>query len=336
MHFVITGGGGFLGQRLAKTLLSHGFLVDRSGHRQLIEKITLFDLTLPGAGLGGDSRLECFTGDICDKATVHSVMRDADAVFHLAAVVSADAEASFDHGMQVNLDGLRNVLEACRNSSEKGRRLTKLIYASSIAVYGGEETVDDHSPVTPLNSYGTQKAVGELLLNDYSRKGYVDGRGLRLPTIIVRPGIPNKAASSFASSIIREPLAGKSVTCPVSPESNMVVLSPRRVIEAFVHACELPSEAFGHWRVLLLGGIAPTVGELVEALSRKAGKRFSDLISWRSDLFIQNIVDTWPKQLEARRAEALGFQRDSSVDEIISQFIEDELKGQISDFVTAS
>jgi nucleoside-diphosphate-sugar epimerase len=198
-------------------------------------------------------------------------------------------------------------------------------------VFGGEETIDDHSPVTPLSSYGSQKAAGELLLNDYSRKGFIDGRGLRLPTIIVRPGMPNKAASSFASSIIREPLRGISVTCPVSPESHIVVLSPRRVVDAFIHASELPGEAFGRWRILLLGGIAPAVSELVEALIRTAGKRFSDLIAWKPDQFIQDIVNTWPQRLEAKRSEALGFQRDDSPDEIVRQFIEDELNGRIPD-----
>jgi len=329
MRIVVTGGGGFLAQKLVQSLLIRGFLADTKGRRQEIEKLVLFDLTFAEKDVLDDPRLEYRAGDVCDPAQVREAMIAADSVFHLAAVVSADAEANFDRGMRVNLDGTRNVLEACRVGTSAGNAVMKLVYTSSIAVYGGEEVIDDRTAATPLNSYGSQKAAGELLLNDYSRKGYIDGRGLRLPTIIVRPGKPNKAASSFASSIIREPLTGKSTVCPVSPDSHMPVLSPRRVIEALIHAHDLPGESFHPWRVLLLGGIAPTVGELVEALGHRAGKRFADLIEWEPDQFIQCIVNSWPKRLEAKRAEVLGFQRDSSVEEIIEQFIEEELAGKL-------
>jgi nucleoside-diphosphate-sugar epimerase len=321
MRVVITGGGGFLGWRLARELLRLGKLT-AAGRESPIERVVLFDLSLPREAAGSDPRLELVQGDITDPSQVRAaVSPGTGSVFHLAAVVSAAAEEDFDLGLRVNLEGTRHLLEACRSLPEPAR----LVYASSIAVYGGEKTINDRTPATPLNSYGVQKAVGELLLRDYARKGYVDGRGLRLPTVIVRPGKPNRAASSFASSIVREPLMGERAVCPVSPGSFMPVLSPRRVIEAFIHAHELPAEAFGGQRVLLLDGLSPTVAQILHALRRVAGQEVADRVDFQPNPFIQRIVDGWPRRLEARRARELGFRRDGSVEEIIRQFIAEQL-----------
>ena len=202
-------------------------------------------------------------------------------MFHLAAIVSANAEEDFDLGYRVNLDGTRHVLEACRALPEPVR----LVFASSVAVYGGDmpAVLDDGTILTPQTSYGAQKAAGELLLNDYGRKGFVDGRALRLPTIVVRPGKPNRAASTFASSIIREPLAGQEAVCPVERDAEMYILSPRRVIQALIHAFELPAEAFGMTRMLTLPGITVSIGEMVDALDEIAGERVAHRIQWQPD-----------------------------------------------------
>jgi len=188
--------------------------------------------------------------------------------------------------------------------------------------------VEDSTPLTPTTSYGSQKAACELLVNDYSRKGFIDGRALRLPTISVRPGRPNRAASGFASSIFREPLSGVAVTCPVSRESIMVLLSPRRAIAAFERAHDLPGPSFGAYRALLLPGLAASVAKMVEALRRAGGQRAVDLIRWEPDPVVQKIVDGWPRALQAIRALGLGIEPDASVDEIVEAFIADDLPAQ--------
>jgi nucleoside-diphosphate-sugar epimerase len=217
-------------------------------------------------------------------------------------------------------------LEACRALGTRPR----LVFASSVAVYGGElpGVVEDSTPLTPTTSYGSQKAACELLVNDYGRKGFIDGRALRLPTISVRPGRPNRAASGFASSIFREPLSGVAVTCPVSRESIMVLLSPRRAIAAFERAHDLPGASFGAYRALLLPGLAASVAEMVEALRRAGGDRAVDLIRWEPDPVVQKIVDGWPRGLQATRALGLGIHPDASLDEIVQAFVEDDLAGQ--------
>jgi nucleoside-diphosphate-sugar epimerase len=256
------------------------------------------------------------------------VIRDSvGGVFHLAAIVSANAEEDFDLGVRVNLEGTRNVLEACRALPQPAR----LVFASSVAVYGGDmpEVLDDGTILTPQTSYGAQKAIGELLLNDYSRKGFVDGRALRLPTVVVRPGKPNKAASTFASSIIREPLAGEEAICPVARDAAMYVLSPRRVVAALIRAFELPPAAFGMTRMLTLPGITVSIGEMVDALAAVAGERVARRVRWEPDPVIQKIVAGWPAAFDARRARAMGFEADPDFASIIRAHIEDELGGVV-------
>jgi nucleoside-diphosphate-sugar epimerase len=322
MRVLITGGTGFIGRKLAAALLRRGALALDGGAEKPVERVTLFDVA---SGEGVPDGAAVITGDIANRATLDRLVAEADLVWHLAAVVSANAEADFDLGYRVNLDGTRALLEALRAT---GRR-PRLVFSSTLAVYGGElpAPVPDSQHLTPQTSYGAQKAIGELLVADYSRKGFLDGRSLRLPTIVVRPGKPNLAASSFASSIIREPLAGQEAVCPVGRDAAMLVLSPRRVVEALIHAMELSSVAFGMVRAVQLPGITVGVGEMADALARIAGEKVAARIRWQPDPLIQKIVAGWPARVAAARARAMGFFADGSIDEIIQAHIEDELGG---------
>jgi nucleoside-diphosphate-sugar epimerase len=296
------------------------------GPPEPIERLTLFD-SVPAEGLRVDPRVELVTGDITDRNTVERAAAEVDLVWHLAAVVSAAAEADFDLGYRVNVDGTRVLLEALRGT---GRR-PRVVFTSGFAVFGGEmpEVITDDFHPTPQSSYGTQKAIGELLNADYSRKGFVDGRSLRLPTVVVRPGKPNKAASTFASSIIREPLAGEEAVCPVQRDTAIYILSPRRVTDALLRAMRLPDSTWGVDRTLPLPGITVTVGAMVDALQRVAGEAVVDRIRWQPDPAIQRIVESWPVRAEAQRARSLGFTDDGSFDAILLAHIEDELGGTI-------
>lgn len=321
MRIVITGGCGFLGRRLALRLLDKGSALGP------IDELVLFDNAPSALPLPDDKRVRLVTGDIADRATVRNLIAPgADAVFHLAAIVSGQAEADTDLGYRVNLDGTRAVLDACRALGTAPR----LVFASSLAVYGGAlpPAVGDDTALTPQSSYGTQKAIGELLVNDYSRKGFVDGRALRLPTVVVRPGLPNRAASTFASSMIREPLTGRDAVCPVSPDTVMALASPRRVVASLAHALDLPGEALGQNRTLQLPGYSVAVGEMAEALRRAGGAVAFNRLSWRPDPTIQAIVGSWPRELHAPRAVALGFQPDAGIDEAVRFFVEDDLAMQ--------
>jgi nucleoside-diphosphate-sugar epimerase len=322
MKVVITGGCGFLGLRLAQALLNKGVLAGAGDRTMRIRELVLGDL-LP-APLPQDSRLRFERLDIADADAVHAALRGTDVIFHLAAVVSAGAEADFDLGMNINVHGTLNILEACRAFAPR------LVFASSVAVYGGDmpAVIEDATALTPQSSYGTQKALSELLVNDYSRKGFIDGRALRLPTIVVRPGKPNRAASAFASSILREPLQGAEADCPVPPETRMWVLSPRRAIEALMLAAELPADAWGSYRALALPGLSLTISEMVEGLRRVAGDNVVQRIRWRRDPNIEKIVCSWPARFAPRHAERLGFKSDKSIDDIIQAFIDDELGGR--------
>lgn len=322
MKVVITGGAGFLGKKLARKILEGASL---GGER--VSELLLFDVVkASGAGLD-DPRVVAMDGDIANFATVQSIVQGASSVFHFAAIVSAGAEADFDLGYRVNLDGARNVLEACRALGTNPR----VVFTSSLAAYGGElpKAVTDDTPLTPQTSYGAQKAMGEFLVRDYTRKGFVRGTAIRLPTICVRTGRPNKAASTWASSIVREPLTGIDVVCPVTPDTPMVVLSPRRTVESFLRAHDLDPDAFGPGRTLLLNGIRVSAAELEAAMKRNAGNRKLGKVAWEHDPAIQRIVDGWPGDIDAARARRLGFETDRDLDEVVRHFIADDLDEQI-------
>ena len=322
MRVVITGGGGFLGSRLARALLARGKLTAPDGGEREITRLVLLDAAFP-AGSPQDRRVEVATGDVADRTVVErTVTTDTASVFHLAAVVSGAAEADFDLGMRANLAGTQLLLERLRQCARPAR----MVFSSSVAAFGGElpPVLDDSTTPTPQTSYGTQKVVGEYLISDYSRKGYIDGRSLRLPTIVVRPGKPNAAASSFASGILREPLNGVVSECPVGAETAVWMLSPKRVIEAFVHAHELPATAWGTRRVVNLPGITATVAEMVDALGRVAGTAAAQRVVWKPDARIQAIVRTWPGRFETPRALAMGFRADPDVETVIRDYIADE------------
>jgi nucleoside-diphosphate-sugar epimerase len=321
VRIVITGGCGFLGRRLALLLLDQGSAIGS------VDELVLFDNAPSALPLPDDKRVRLVTGDIADRDTVKRLIAPGtDAVFHLAAIVSGQAEADIDLGYRVNLDGTRAVLDACRALGSCPR----LIFTSSLAVYGGAlpPSVGDDTALTPQSSYGAQKAIGELLVNDYSRKGLVDGRALRLPTVVVRPGLPNRAASTFASSIIREPLSGKDAVCPVAPETVMALASPRRVVAALAHALELPGEALGANRSLQVPGFSVQVGEMAAALRRAGGEAAYHRIAWQPDPAVQRIISSWPMALSTPRADALGFERDTGIDEAVRFFIDDDLAMQ--------
>ena len=269
MKIIITGGGGFLGQRVARELLERGQVNDADGRPQPIRELVLVDIAQPPKGLS-DAKVRYAIGDAADPKFITEIFGDeAEGIFHLAAVVSGAAEADFDLGMRVNLEGTRGLLEACRRL----RKPPRLLFTSSVAVFGAPlpALVTDATTPVPQSSYGVQKLIGELLVGDYSRKGFIDGRTVRLPTVSVRPGKPNAAASSFASGILREPLNGVEAICPVEPETELWLISPRLAVKCLLHAFELPSEKLGAIRSLSLPGITASVREMVASLERVAG-----------------------------------------------------------------
>ena len=326
MNITITGGSGFLGQKLAHRLLDANALSDSKGNFSKVEHITLLDVVNPSKELADNPRVTILTGDITETSLLEKAIPiSTDSIFHLAAVVSAGAEEDFDLGMSVNLDATRTILDICRRHG----RQPKVIFASSCAAFGGDmpSVIEDMTARTPLTSYGTQKVVGELLVTDYSRKEFVDGRALRFPTVVVRPGKPNKAASTFASSIIREPLQGHSAICPVSPESKMFLASPRSIIENIVRAHNISPDDWGPSREVTLPGFSMSISGMADALRNVAGNSVADRINWKPDPFIQKIVDGWPPVFNTEKASALRFVKDSSMEDVINAFIEDELDG---------
>src|SRR5207247_2770503 len=322
MRIVITGGAGFLGSRLARALLAHGLLSDAPGEARDLRERVLVDVVRATIA---DPRVTLVTGDLTDPTLIERVVTPGtDSVFHLAAVVSGQAEAEFDVGMRVNLDATRALLERCRRLA----RPPKVVFTSSLAVFGGPlpDPVPDDAPVTPQTSYGVQKAIGEFLVYDMTRKGFIDGRSLRLPTITVRPGKPNQAASSFASGVIREPLSGVDAQCPVAPTTRIWVQSPRTVIDNLIIGHEAPARAFAHTRSINVPGICVGVGDMVDALRAVAGDAVADRVKWRYDPVIDRIVATWPPNFAPKLGPALGMKADSDFASIIRAYIADELR----------
>jgi nucleoside-diphosphate-sugar epimerase len=316
VQVVVTGGAGFIGRRLVRQLLQQGTLLGLDGRPRAIERITIIDAV--AADDLSDPRLEHVVGDVSDPAVVNgAITADTSSIFHLAAVVSGMAEADFGLGMKINVDASRLILEACRHAGHGPR----LVFASSVAVYGGapSDTMRDATAPAPRTSYGTQKAIVELLINDYSRRRFVDGRVLRLPTISVRPGRPNAAASSFASGIIREPLNGEPAVCPVDPDTTLLLLSPSGVIACLMHGHDLPAGTFGDNRIVNLPGLSVSVREMVRALERVAGPDVVSRIRWEHDPRIEMFVANWPGAWDNSRALAMGFPGDQNFEDSIRQ-----------------
>lgn len=323
MKLLITGGGGFLGARLARTLLARGHLNGRD-----ITALVLSDIALPPADLLADTRVSTRTGPLLAQT---EALREEpfDGVFHLASAVSGECESDFDLGLRSNIDSTRALLDALRANVDAGGKVARVVFSSSVAVFGPDPAVplppivaDDTLP-TPQTSYGTQKLICEHLVADYTRKGYIDGRAARLMTVTVRPGRPNAAASSFFSGIIREPLAGLESVCPVSAEVSHPVSSPTRTVEGLIAVFEASREAFGGRTALNLPALNVRVADMLDALAAVAGGAVRARVRFERDERIAGIVAGWPGGASAARAARLGLVPHASFAEIIRQYIDD-------------
>jgi D-erythronate 2-dehydrogenase len=326
MHIAITGAAGMIGRKLTAHLVEMGALDGRQ-----IAALTLTDIDVPPRPARFAGRIATMAADIADPAASRAIIDcRPDVIFHLAAVVSGEAELDFEKGTRVNFDGSRALLEAIRVAGDG--YCPRLVFTSSIAVFGAPfpEAIADDFHETPLTSYGTQKAIIELLLADYTRRGFLDGVGIRLPTIVVRPGKPNRAASGFFSSIIREPLAGEEAVLPVDESVMHWHASPRAAVGFLIHAAGLASEELGPRVNLTMPGVCCTVAEQIAALRRVAGDKVAARIRREPDPLVARIVAGWPRRFEPRRALALGFKAEASFDEIIRVHIDDELAGRIA------
>jgi len=316
INVLVTGGCGFIGQRLIRALVERRGLADHEGANQAIGRILALDHVHP-SGLFVHELVEYVRGDVASAELLrHAIGGDGGAVFHLAAIVSGQAEADFDLGMRINLDATRALLEVCRGQ----RRPMRLVFSSSLAVFGGVARVDDATTPAPQTSYGIQKLIGELLVGDYARRGFVDGRSVRLPTVVVRPGKPNAAASSFASGIIREPLAGAESICPVDRATSMFVTSPEAVVAALIHAHELPAAAWGGARSVSLPGVTASVDQMLDALEEVGGAAARARVRFELDPKVDALVRTWPGVFTTERALALGFKADPDYATIVRRY----------------
>lgn len=317
MHVLIIGGGGVVGQKLARALVARGVL-----RGQQIARLTLADIAAPPPIVAAFPvpTVHC---DIADPASVTNVVTaDVDVIFLLAAIVSSHAEEDFDAGMNINLFGTYNVLERCRALETK----PVVVFSSSIAVYGGEvpDPLGDNSQTNPQTSYGTQKAMGEMMINDFSRKGFIDGRAFRLPTISVRPGKPNRAASGFMSSILREPLNGQNAVCPVERGFLHYYLSPRKCVENLIKGAEFLTADLGQNRVMQMPGRTLSIADLIDAMTAVMGPEPAKLIRWEPQPDIQRIVNGWRFDIHADKAARLGLTADDSFQDNIRYYLEDD------------
>jgi nucleoside-diphosphate-sugar epimerase len=324
MHVLITGAAGMIGRKLSARLVKDGQL-----NGQKIDRLTLIDVVAPEKPTGFGEAAELSASDLSSPgAAAKAIAGKPDVIFHLAGVVSGEAETDFDKGYRVNLDGTRALLEEVRAAGYK----PKVVFTSSIAVYGAPfpASIADEFQLTPLTSYGTQKAICELLLADYNRRGILEGVGIRLPTICVRPGKPNNAASGFFSGIIREPLAGQEALLPVSESVRHTHASPRSAVGFLIHAAGLTREQLGPRINLAMPGVSCTVGEQIDALRRVAGDKVAARIRRHPDELVQRIVSGWAERLDAKRARDLGFKAEANFDDIVRAHVEDELGGKIA------
>ncbi|PYY71887.1 NAD-dependent epimerase [Pseudomonas jessenii] len=324
MNILVTGAAGFLGRRLIEALLLRGSLTDRTGESRPIGQIVAFDMVeLTGID---DPRVKVVCGDIADPEVLERLIdASTDSIFHLAAVVSSQAEADFELGMRINFTATQNMLERVRTLGT----CPKWVMTSSVAVFGGQlpERVRDDQVWAPQSSYGTQKAMNDLLLADYSRRAFVDGRSLRMPTIVVRPGKPNLAASSFASGIIREPLNGQPSVCPVPLDTRLWLMSPAQAIRNLIHGHELSAEQMTEGRVINMPGLSITVERMIDALRQTAGAEVAGLIRMERNPAIERIVGSWPGAFCATYSRDLGFTADENFTDVIEQFINEYLPG---------
>ncbi len=322
MKIMITGGGGFIGQKLARKLADNGQL-----NQRVISRIALADIQQPNP-LIASMPVDYIKADISNKSDVEVLFsEEVDVVFHLAAVVSGEAETNFDLGRRVNLEGSINILDAAARQTATRGNMPVVIFASSAAVHGGEapELIADGVELNPQTSYGTQKAMIELLLQDYSRKGFLNGRGLRLPAVTIRPGKANTAASSFMSSIFRDTLQGEHANCPVTKDFPVWHTAPRTVVENFIHAASIPAGNFGYNRNLNLPGRTDTIGEMINQMTRVAGPEAETRITWNRDPQIEEIVLGWRGSFRPEKALALGFAADHSFADSVRYFLEDDI-----------
>ncbi len=326
MHILVIGAAGMIGRKLVDRLVHEGNVGGRE-----ISRLTLYDVVTPTAPTGSSIPAQTMAGDLSAPGEAAKLVEGRpDLIFHLAAIVSGEAEADFEKGYRINLDGTRDLFEALRLLGDAYK--PRLVFTSSIAVFGApfpEGGIYDEFHLTPLTSYGTQKAIGELLLADYSRRGFFDGVGIRLPTICVRPGKPNKAASGFFSGIIREPLNGQEAVLPVGETVRHWHASPRAAIGFLMHAATMDTAPLGARRNLTMPGLSVTVGEQIEALRRVAGDRVTGLIRREPDETVMRIVQGWAERCVATRAESLGFKAERSFDEIIRVYVDEELGGRL-------
>lgn len=325
MKVLVLGAAGMIGRKFTSRLAELGHLGGRA-----VSRLTLQDVVMPETPEGFFVPVNCISGDISEPGEAEKLVASRpDLILHLAAIVSGEAEADFDKGYRINLDGTRFLFEAIRKVGDG--YCPRVVFTSSVAVFGAPfpDAIGDEFFTTPLTSYGTQKAIGELLLADYSRRGIFDGIGIRLPTICVRPGAPNKAASGFFSNIMREPLAGKEAVLPVGEDVRHWHASPKAATGFLFHAATMDLSVMGARRNLSMPGLSVTVGEQIQALSRVAGEKAVARIRREPDPTIMRIVSGWPRNFDASRALSLGFRPDESFDDILRIHIEDELGGRI-------